>query len=151
MLCLLSRATFIKVFKLAAAQALDLLLESGTLEDIKFFCQQFYLIGTEISKNLLNKMLIKVRTMLVSNKHNTVAKLWLLLSIDIANNNFEKITAELLSYYKDQLGEQELLFFEIPKKFEPCEEAMPGRPILGAGASLQNNYKNGNKQEKAHE
>ncbi|KAG5861709.1 hypothetical protein JTB14_036471 [Gonioctena quinquepunctata] len=95
---------------------LEMLLESAQPQDIQLFTSQLYLNGSSIkaeSPEKLTDLLNSVRLLLVSNeKLSTESKLWLLLSLDGANNRFGLLPTELYKFYQNHIGEAAMANFQ---------------------------------------
>lgn len=87
--------------------------------------------------------------MLAYNSADSKSKLWLLLALDISVNKFCTPSPEILNFYKDHLGEKELVafqvsilftkkncfngfFLKVPKLIPTPSQVVIGRPILGS-------------------
>ncbi|XP_050292691.1 uncharacterized protein LOC126733423 isoform X2 [Anthonomus grandis grandis] len=95
---------------------LDMLLDSGDCIDLKLFTTQLYLNGNTLKQECpdrVTEILGKIRLMLTSDqKYTSESKLWLLLAIEMANNRFALLPAEVHNFYQEHLGDHAMAFFQ---------------------------------------
>ncbi|KAK9679788.1 hypothetical protein QE152_g39716 [Popillia japonica] len=101
-----------------AVRVLKMLLESAQPADIQLFTQQLSINGAAIKienrpPQQLNDILNKVRQTLICNLQLTqMSKLILLLAIDLANNRFGLLPADVLKFYQEELGDKVMANFQ---------------------------------------
>ncbi|XP_048523732.1 uncharacterized protein LOC125504954 [Dendroctonus ponderosae] len=95
---------------------LDMLLETGDPLDLKLFVIQFYLNGNCLKQESPDKVasiLSKIRLKICSDKICTKeAKLWLLLAIEVSDNRFSLLPADIQKFYQEQLGDHAMACFQ---------------------------------------
>ncbi|KAI4467102.1 eif4g domain protein [Holotrichia oblita] len=97
---------------------LEMLLESAQPADIQLFTQQLSINGAAIKTECrppqhLNDILNKVRQTLICNLQLTqMSKLILLLAIDLANNRYGLLPADVLKFYQEELGDKVMANFQ---------------------------------------
>ncbi|KAF7268433.1 hypothetical protein GWI33_018442 [Rhynchophorus ferrugineus] len=87
----------------------EMLLESGQVEDLKLFAMEFYSNGAKLKSicpEKVSELLVKIRQIICTNQNlSKDGKLWLLLSLEIANNRFAILPLDTNNFYIDRLGE----------------------------------------------
>ncbi|XP_030765691.1 uncharacterized protein LOC115889761 [Sitophilus oryzae] len=94
----------------------EMLLELKHIEDLKLFAMQLNLNGASIKNTnpeKISEILVKVRDLLCSeDKLSREGKLWLLLSLEVANTRFTLLPTDIHNFYVEQLGDQAMAYFQ---------------------------------------
>ncbi|KAF5297902.1 hypothetical protein FQA39_LY11887 [Lamprigera yunnana] len=106
----------LKVLEAPILKCLKMLVKSEQPADLDLFTNLFLLNGSVFKLKYPEKMsllLIQIRHLLIyGNNLTTECKTWLLLALDVGNNNFKLLSNKVNKFYEDQLGEKAMARFQ---------------------------------------